>query len=358
MEPVSWASLGQAALLLGAFVAALFVGSLILPGPICLGAVLADGSRRAYKLNGLALFLLLTAGVAVAAGCGLLSLSILLRLFWPLFLVANGFALALSIALYVLGRQSRERTGHLGRDFFVGSEVNPTWLGVDLKLFAYRPSLMGLALLNAAFAFQQYETHGQLTGRMWLYQAFVFLYVLNYFQFEYGMLYTWDIIAERFGGMLVWGDYVLVPFFYSITGWWVVDQMEPLSPAAGVGLVALYAVGFLLFRGANEQKHRFKANPGAAIWGKPPQAVGGKLLVSGFWGLGRKLNYTGELCIYFAWTATCGPASWVPYVLPAWLTLLLAHRAWRDDRRCRAKYGELWREYCERVRFRMIPFVY
>jgi delta14-sterol reductase len=358
MEPVSWANLGQAALLFGGFVAALFVGSILVPGPSREGALLPDGSRRIYRLNGLALFLLLAATVALGASSGFLSLSVLLRLFWSLLIVANAFSVALMLALYWLGRQSSERSGDFGRDFLVGSAVNPTWLGVDLKLFAYRPSLMGLALLNAAFAFQQYEMLGSLTARMCLYQAFCFFYVLNYFQFEYGMLYTWDIIAERFGGMLVWGDYVLVPFFYSITGWFLLDQTELLAPAAGAGLVALYVIGFTLFRGANEQKHRFKAHSGAVIWGKPAEAMGGKLLVSGFWGLGRKLNYTGELCIYFAWTATCGLASWVPYVLPAWLTLLLAHRAWRDDRRCRAKYGPLWGDYCRRVRFRMIPFLY
>src|SRR4051812_45687241 len=176
MEPVSWTNLGQAAVLFGAFIAALFVGSLLVPGPICEGAVLPDGSRRAYKLNGLALFLILSAGVTLGTGCGLFSLSILLRLFWPLFIVANGFAVALTLGLYLRGRRGRERTGQFWRDFLMGAEVNPTWFGIDLKLFAYRPSLMGLALLNAAFAFEQFEAHGHVSARMWLYQAFVFLY--------------------------------------------------------------------------------------------------------------------------------------------------------------------------------------
>jgi delta14-sterol reductase len=48
----------------------------------------------------------------------------------------------------------------------------------------------------------------------------------------------------------------------------------------------------------------------------------------------------------------------VPYLLPLWLTVLLSHRAWRDEKRCRVKYGELWAAYCRRARFRMIPFLY
>lgn len=38
-----------------------------------------------------------------------------------------------------------------------------------------------------------------------------------------------------------------------------------------------------MFRGANKQKHVFKKNPKALIWGKPPKVVGGKLLASGYW---------------------------------------------------------------------------
>jgi delta14-sterol reductase len=55
---------------------------------------------------------------------------------------------------------------------------------------------------------------------------------------------------------------------------------------------------------------------------------------------------------------TTGTQSVVPWLLPLWLTGLLAHRALRDERRCRAKYGALWDAYCERARFRMLPFVY
>lgn len=42
-------------------------------------------------------------------------------------------------------------------------------------------------------------------------------------------------------------------------------------------------VRYLVFRGANKQKHVFKKNPEALIWGKPPKVVGGKLLASGYW---------------------------------------------------------------------------
>ena len=102
----------------------------------------------------------------------------------------------------------------------------------------------------------------------------------------------------------------------------------------------------------------FKADPQAKIWGKPAEALGGKLLVSGFWGIGRKLNYTGELCMYYAWTLPTGFRSVIPYLLPLWLTLFFPHRAWRDEQRCQAKYGDLWLTYKRRAKFRMIPFIF
>ncbi|MHA1515136.1 MAG: hypothetical protein ACTSPF_06335 [Candidatus Heimdallarchaeaceae archaeon] len=48
----------------------------------------------------------------------------------------------------------------------------------------------------------------------------------------------------------------------------------------------------------------------------------------------------------------------IPFVLPLSLFILLAHRAWRDDRRCRKKYGKLWEEYCLIAKYKMIPKIY
>jgi delta14-sterol reductase len=358
MLPVTFTTLGESALLFGGFVAALFLGSLLVPGPVREGVLLPDGSRQRYKLNGFRLMVLLAACVAGGSWLRLFSLATVYTHFWSLLIVANGFAVTLTAVLYLVGPPALTHSGRVLHDLYYGVEINPTWLGVDLKMFSYRPSLLGLGLVNVSFAVVQYDRHGELSARMALYQLCYLAYLVNYFQFEHGMLYTWDIIAERFGGMLIWGDYVLVPFFYSLPGWFLVDQMEPLSPIVALGLIALYLVGFCLFRGANEQKHRFRTDPHGRIWGRPAEALGGKLLVSGFWGVGRKLNYTGELCMYYAWTLTCGLVSPIPYLLPAWLTVLLSHRAWRDEQRCRAKYGELWEAYCRRARFRMVPFVY
>ena len=359
MPPVdlSSAAVLEAGAMLLAFVVALFVGSMAVPGRRL--ALPGTAGAQRTKRNGLALFAIVVAAAGIAQAAGWFSLATLHARFAALFVAANVFAFGLAGWLYWRAARERDAPAGFWRGFFLGRELSPAWFGVDLKLFSYRPSLMGLALLNASFAVAQYEAHGELTLAMTLYQAFAFLYVLNYFQFEHGMVHTWDIVSERFGWMLVWGDYVLVPFFYCIAGWWLVDAAgPPLSPWAAAGIVALFVFGFVLFRGANGQKHRFRQDPGTRIWGRTAESLDGRLLVSGFWGVGRHLNYTGEICVYVAFALTTGFASFVPYLLPAWLTGLLVHRARRDERRCRAKYGALWDRYTERARFSMLPYVY
>ena len=346
----------EAAAMLLLFVGFLFLGSKLLLGRRVAGPAL-EGESRTYKLNGLVLFLVTVIVGGIAQVSGWFSLSVLNTHFAALFVVANGLAFAVAGWLYFRGAQARDGSPRAGRAFLMGSELNPTWFGVDLKMFSYRPSLIGLALLNMSFAAVQYETYGRLTLAMAVYQGITFLYVFNYFQFEYGMVYTWDIVSERFGWGLVWGDYVLVPFFYCLPGWWLVHAAEPLSPIAAVAIGLLAVFGFWLFRGANQQKHRFKQDPNARIWGKPAQTLDGRLLVSGFWGIGRHLNYTGEICVYVAFTLTTGFVSWWPYLVPAWLAGLLWHRSRRDDRRCHAKYGELWERYRQRVRYSVLPFI-
>ena len=350
-------SLLQATALGAVFVAALFVGSMLLPGR---RVELVDhrGRSRTFKLNGLALFLVAAAVVGVAETRGWFSLTFLHDHFIALLVVANVLAFALSAWLYWRGTRGVDAPVSAWRGFFFGRDSNPQWMGVDLKLFSYRPSLIALALFNVSFAVVQYRTYGGLSLAMMLYQAFTLAYVVNYFGFEHGMVHTWDIVSERFGWMLVWGNLVLVPFFYSIAGWTLIHAKDDLTPAAALGLVLLYLFGFWLFRSANGQKHRFRQNPQALIWGRRAEALDGRLLVSGLWGIGRHLNYTGEICIYAAFVLTTGFESWIPYLLPAWLVGLLVHRSRRDERRCRAKYGELWDRYSERARFSMFPYLH
>ena len=244
----------EATAMVAGFVVSLFVGSKLVPGRQ-VELVDADGATRAFKLNGLALMLCTGLFVAVSYALDWFSLSLLHEHFVALFIVANVLAFGLSVLLYVRARHTVGVEKGFWRGFILGGESNPMFFGMDLKFFSYRPSLIGLALLNASFAFVQYETYGHLTLAMMLYQVFTLLYVLNYFQFEYGMVHTWDIVSERFGWMLVWGDYVLVPFFYCIAGWWLVHAQMDVSPIAAIALVLPLCIWFLDVSGCQPAKN-------------------------------------------------------------------------------------------------------
>lgn len=345
------------------FCVVLFLGNKFLPGRTVQGFKQPDGNSKSYKINGLLLYVLTQLALALAVRQGA-SPSWLIEHFWELFVGANVVSVAVTLVLYMQGsaqQKPEERgVGPVGvlRDLFMGTELNPTWWGVDLKMYFYHPSLIGLGLLNTSFAFEQIRLFGALTPQMWLYQGLWIAYLLSHFWYEAGMLSMWDIIAEKFGFMLVWGDLGFVPFFYCIAGWSILEQREAMSVPALLGIAAVHALGLWLFRGSNAQKHQYKLDPRKPIWGREPETVGGKLLVSGWWGVGRKLNYTGEITVYLSFALCAGFASLRPYALPLWLLSLLVHRASRDEARCREKYGPLWEEYCKRATFRMFPFLY
>ncbi len=90
------------------------------------------------------------------------------------------------------------------------------------------------------------------------YQIMTGWYVLDYFYNEKKMLTTWDIISEEFGHMLAFGDYVFIPFVFSIQCHYLVEYEDFDMPVVAVGILALNFFGYYIFRTANSQKDQFK----------------------------------------------------------------------------------------------------
>jgi Delta14-sterol reductase len=365
--PVTASSLLTAAAMVIGFVAALWLGALILPGLERKGYPQADGARKSYKLSGMTLYFMTHIALGVATfGFGV-SLTPVVTHFWSVLIVANVLAVTLSGILLVRAlRPGTRKLPHPAgnplpawlKDVWFGAEHNPDLLGVDLKMFLYQPSLIGVYLLVVSFAYVQRDVHGAITPQMACFVSFWFLYLFTHYAKEEFMLSTWDVISENFGFMLVWGDLVYVPFLYSLPGWWLVHQTKPFSVAEWASLSSFFLLALWIFREANWQKERFKQDRDTEIWGKRAEALGGRLLVSGWWGVARKINYAGEIAVYVAFALTTGLESPYPYLLPLSLVILLFQRAARDDKKCGAKYGELWQKYRARVRFRIFPYLY
>ncbi|CAI6001589.1 unnamed protein product [Closterium sp. NIES-64] len=377
----------RAVAILSAYVAFLIVAGAILPGKVFPGTVLADGTRLHYKCNGFRVLLLLLALLGYGVQSGHLSATIVADLAGELFATTFAFTVLLSLALYLAGVFSTNAKssslkpkfhGNFISDFIYGVQLNPSVFGLDLKFFCLRPAMMGWLLINLSIAAKQHElllklpdnshaitlaslnltsilpasvasssiaTLPIITLPMFLYQVFTAIYVLDYFWFEEYMTSTWDIIAENFGFMLVFGDLIWIPFTFSVQAWWLLAHGTARdSIAATVSLpfaivtVAVFVVGYAVFRGANRQKHIFKHDPTAKIWGKTPRVVGGRLLVSGYWGIARHCNYLGDLMLALSYSLPCAFYSLCPYFYPIYLLILLLWRERRDEARCRAKY--------------------
>nr|GMC86280.1 delta(14)-sterol reductase [Ipomoea batatas]GMC88967.1 delta(14)-sterol reductase [Ipomoea batatas] len=133
------------------------------------------------------------------------------------------FSFLATLALYVVGCKSRDRSsslkphvsGNLIHDWWFGIQLNPQFMGIDLKFFFVRAGMMGWLLINLSVLAKCIQ-EGNLNRSMVLYQLFCALYIIDYFFYEEFMTSTWDIIAERLGFMLVFGDLVWIPFTFSI----------------------------------------------------------------------------------------------------------------------------------------------
>lgn len=82
------------------------------------------------------------------------------------------------------------------------------------------------------------------------------------------------------------------------------------------------------------------------------------LLLSGWWGVARHFHYVPEIMASVFWTLPAMFEHAAPWSYSMFLTALLVDRITRDDTRCRSKYGKYWDKYCERVQYKMIPFVF
>jgi 7-dehydrocholesterol reductase len=81
-------------------------------------------------------------------------------------------------------------------------------------------------------------------------------------------------------------------------------------------------------------------------------------LASGWWGIARHFHYVPEITAALCWTLPALFSNLLPYGYVVFLTALLIDRAFRQERRCKHKYGEHWRDYCEKVPYKVLPYFF
>eukprot|EP00879_Flechtneria_rotunda_P016886 GHRR01017676.1.p1 GENE.GHRR01017676.1~~GHRR01017676.1.p1 ORF type:complete len:424 (+),score=84.03 GHRR01017676.1:223-1494(+) len=345
---------------------------LLLPGEWAQGVLLPNGRRLKYKLNA---FQTLVIGYGTAAllsfGLGVLDLTWITTNFITLTTAAIIFSTLLAVVVYIMSFAQGALLAHGGNsgvavyDFWMGRELNPRIAGMDVKEFCeLYPGMIGWGLLNLAFAYQQYKQLGYVTNAMLLVNVFQLWYIADGLYNEKAILTTMDITTDGFGFMLSFGDLAWVPFTFCTQARYLADYPRQLSTAALLAVLLVQGIGYYIFRGANGQKDTFRRNPkhpSVAHLKTLSTARGTKLIISGWWGTARHINYLGDWIMGLAWCLPCGLTgllSVVPYFYCIYFACLLIHRERRDEAACRVKYGADWDKYCSIVPWRIIPLLY
>jgi len=273
-------------------------------------------------------------------------------------------------------------TGNRVYDFFIGRELNPriggfgdrdaansasTAVGFDLKCFCeLRPGLIGWVAINLGCLCAQLMIRKQqsitplVTPEMMLINVFQGIYVWDALVNERAILTTMDITTDGFGFMLAFGDLAWVPFTYSLQARYLVENDAALSSWELVAICLLKALGYWIFRGSNGEKDAFRrdpTSPAVAHLRTMETNTGRKLLISGWWGAARKINYTGDWLMGLSWCLLTGGTCIATYFYSIYFAILLIHRAMRDEHACRRKYGPFWDEYKKAVPYVFIPGV-
>jgi delta14-sterol reductase len=324
----------------------------------------ATGRPYRYRLNGLAVYVLTIALWALACSRGWLAWDFFWQTRWQGLAGACVLGVLVTLAFVLPARPTGKG---LLADLYLGRIENPQALSahIDAKMYLYLAgaTMLGLNLYGFA-AHQRLAFPGDPSSDVTLYVALFTFFLCEYLLFERVHLYTYDFFAERVGFKLAWGCLVFYPYFYGVGLWSVADLPDPHASVALRALAAvLFFCGWIFARGANMQKYLFKRDPDARFLGLIAPVVlsdgNNKLLVSGFWGVARHVNYLGEFLMAAGLTLALGyPGRFAPWLYPLYYVVLLIPRQIDDDRRCARKYGALWTEYVKRVRWRIVPGLY
>ncbi|KAG8964910.1 C-24(28) sterol reductase [Tulasnella sp. 419] len=340
-----------------------------------------DYRKLKYKCNALGCWYVTLITSAIVHYTGILPLTGIINNFGPLMTVAIIWGFGLSLYTYLeavaMGTQLR-MSGNFLYDYWMGAALNPRIGPVDLKMFQeVRVPWVLLFYIAVSGGCKQYEDYGYVSPNMAFMILATGLYINACAKGEECIPQTWDMFHEKDGFMLIFWNYAGVPFTYCYSILYMTRHHPDEYRFSTAGYIALYTtllVSHYFFDTANAQKSRFKMQMTGTYkprWTFPqlPYATienptyiqtahGNKLLTSGWWGWSRKPNYPADWVQSLTWGLCCGFSSAIPYYYSVFFLVVLVHRCERDFERCSRKYGKDWEEYCRRVPYKFIPYVY
>ena len=294
--------------------------------------------------------------------------------FIPFLVTCNIFGLFFVLYLYFRDKNEyfemeKDKDSSALFKFYRGLKFHPRIFGVDIKqLTNCRFGMIIWQIIILIFGFYSHYTYGFNTAIL-VTIILQTIYIGKFFFWETGYFNTLDITLDRAGYYICWGCLVFIPSFYTLSTYFLANNPSNLSTKACLGIFALGLVAILLNYLVDYQKEKFKANNDTNIWGKKATYLNtkyfkngvekdGKLLTSGFWGMSRHMNYTFEIILSLTWSLVALRLGYKPFLYVFFIILLLVHRIYRDEDKCKAKYGKYWDEYCKIVKWRLIPKIY
>ncbi len=337
-----------------------------------------NNQQLTYLCNGIPCWYVTLTLAAVLHFTGLFPLNLLADNMGSIMTVGVIFADLLALYLFLLKRVTKTEdtpTGSTIYDFFMGVNLNPRIGRLDLKFFSeIRVPWILLFFLTVSAAVKQYQLLGYVTYPMIFMLIAHGLYVNACMKGEECIPTTWDIFHEKFGWMLIFWNYVGVPFVYCFQSFYILRNNVQLSLTYMLPLLGVLLGAYYVWDTANSQKNRFRMQQRGTFikrkafpqlpWGtlKNPKHIktksGSLLLTDGWYRYGRKIHYTADTVMAMTWGFSCGFSDFLPYLYPIFFIGMITHRYTRDMERCAKKYGADWSMYCKTVKYKFIPFIY
>jgi len=255
--------------------------------------------------------------------------------------------------------------------FYRGIELHPRIFDIDVKQWSNcRVGMLGWALLTIVFAKADHDINGFHAGP-YVTAFLTNIYLAKFFKWETGYFNTLDITLDRGGFYLCWGCLCWVQVFYTFTSAFMVGHPSKANNFAAFAILIYGLVSITLNYAVDLQKEVFRTNDGKChIWGKPAKYLDveylnhdgklkkSKLMLSGYWGLARHMNYLMEINLSLSWALPAVGYGITPFAYFIFIIILLVHRTYRDEEKCKQKYGKGFDEYCKRVPYKIIPYVF
>lgn len=336
-----------------------------------------DDTTPYYAANGFKFWLFTLLSISLISNYFTNFPKLFVENFVPFILSCNIFGLLFVTYLYLRDNNNyydKEKDDKLGYNtlfkFFRGLKFHPTFLGVDVKQWTNcRFGMISWQIIIELFFFYYYNTF----GFNWAIFTTVFLqtvYIGKFFYWETGYFNTLDITLDRGGYYICWGCLVFIPSFYTFTVYYLINVHPNLDIHNAIFILGSGLLFTYMNYDVDAQKELFKKNKEKTIINNKPvkfltvkyfknnNFIDSELLLSGYWGISRHMNYTFEILMSACWSFVGYQHGIMPFFYLFYIIFLLVHRIYRDEKKCKEKYGKYWDIYCNIVKYRLIKYIY